>query len=147
MSSGMPGSDSRTDTTGQPLAAVAGPDLRVTLRAALPLTLNDATCWRTDGNSPVRITSDGAVAFFSTYTPIGHTLRRRGRRDLVFDEPAVPITLRNDPDRSAAILGRIPAGRWGAPSDIGDAAVFLLAPASNYMHGAVIPVDGGWLAR
>lgn len=55
--------------------------------------------------------------------------------------------LRNDPDRSASILGRIPAGRWGAPSDIGDAAVFLLAPASNYMHGAVIPVDGGWLAR
>jgi 2-deoxy-D-gluconate 3-dehydrogenase len=55
--------------------------------------------------------------------------------------------LRADPDRSAAILGRIPAGRWGAPSDIGDAAVFLLSRASNYMHGAVIPVDGGWLAR
>lgn len=55
--------------------------------------------------------------------------------------------LRADPERSAAILGRIPAGRWGVPSDIGDAAVFLLAPASNYMHGAVIPVDGGWLAR
>ena len=55
--------------------------------------------------------------------------------------------LRNDPDRSAAILGRIPAGRWGAPSDIGDAAVFLLAPASQYMHGATIAVDGGWLAR
>ena len=55
--------------------------------------------------------------------------------------------LRADPDRSAAILGRIPAGRWGAPSDIGDAVVFLLSQASNYMHGAVIPVDGGWLAR
>jgi 2-dehydro-3-deoxy-D-gluconate 5-dehydrogenase len=55
--------------------------------------------------------------------------------------------LRADPDRNAAILGRIPAGRWGEPSDIGDAAVFLLAPASDYMHGAVVPVDGGWLAR
>jgi 2-deoxy-D-gluconate 3-dehydrogenase len=55
--------------------------------------------------------------------------------------------LRNDPDRSAAILGRIPAGRWGEAADIGDAAVFLLAPASKYMHGAVVPVDGGWLAR
>jgi 2-deoxy-D-gluconate 3-dehydrogenase len=55
--------------------------------------------------------------------------------------------LRADPDRSASILGRIPAGRWGVPSDIGDAAVFLLSTASNYMHGAVIPVDGGWLAR
>lgn len=55
--------------------------------------------------------------------------------------------LRQDPDRSAAILARIPANRWGNPDDIGDAAVFLLAPASNYMHGAIIPVDGGWLAR
>lgn len=55
--------------------------------------------------------------------------------------------LRKDADRSAAILDRIPAGRWGAPADIGDAAVFLLAPASDYMHGATIPVDGGWLAR
>lgn len=55
--------------------------------------------------------------------------------------------LRADPERNAQILGRIPAGRWGEPSDIGDAAVFLLAPASNYMHGATIPVDGGWLAR
>jgi 2-deoxy-D-gluconate 3-dehydrogenase len=55
--------------------------------------------------------------------------------------------LRADPERSAAILGRIPAARWGAPSDIGDAAVFLLSNAANYMHGAVIPVDGGWLAR
>ncbi|TPN17875.1 2-dehydro-3-deoxy-D-gluconate 5-dehydrogenase KduD [Mesorhizobium sp. B2-3-3] len=55
--------------------------------------------------------------------------------------------LRADPDRSAAILARIPAGRWGEPGDIGDAAVFLLAQASDYMHGAVMPVDGGWLAR
>ena len=55
--------------------------------------------------------------------------------------------LRSDTARNAAILDRIPAGRWGTPDDIGDAAVFLLAPASSYMHGAVIPVDGGWLAR
>jgi 2-deoxy-D-gluconate 3-dehydrogenase len=55
--------------------------------------------------------------------------------------------LRADPDRSAAILARIPAGRWGQPSDIGAATVFLLAAASDYMHGAIVPVDGGWLAR
>lgn len=55
--------------------------------------------------------------------------------------------LRADPDRSTAILGRIPAGRWGRPDDIGDAAVFLLSRASDYVHGAVLPVDGGWLAR
>ena len=55
--------------------------------------------------------------------------------------------LRADPDRSASILSRIPAGRWGKPSDIGDAVVFLLSHAADYVHGAIIPVDGGWLAR
>lgn len=55
--------------------------------------------------------------------------------------------LRNDPERSRAILDRIPARRWGAADDIGGAAVFLLARASAYMHGAIVPIDGGWLAR
>ncbi|WP_332717234.1 2-dehydro-3-deoxy-D-gluconate 5-dehydrogenase KduD [Pelagibacterium mangrovi] len=55
--------------------------------------------------------------------------------------------LRADADRSAAILDRIPAGRWGKPEDIAQAAVFLSAPASDYIHGAVLNVDGGWLAR
>ncbi|KRE09903.1 2-deoxy-D-gluconate 3-dehydrogenase [Bosea sp. Root381] len=55
--------------------------------------------------------------------------------------------LRADAERNAAILGRIPAGRWGRPSDVGGAAVFLASDAAAYMHGAVIPVDGGWLAR
>jgi 2-dehydro-3-deoxy-D-gluconate 5-dehydrogenase len=55
--------------------------------------------------------------------------------------------LRDDPDRSAQILGRIPAGRWGDPSDLGGAAVFLASAAADYVHGIVLPVDGGWLAR
>ena len=55
--------------------------------------------------------------------------------------------LRNDPERSEQILARIPAGRWGQPDDIGGAAVFLASPAADYVHGAVLPVDGGWLAR
>lgn len=55
--------------------------------------------------------------------------------------------LRNDPDRNKAILERIPAGRWGEPDDIGEAAVFLSSPAAKYIHGAVLNVDGGWLAR
>ncbi|MEK1890959.1 MAG: 2-dehydro-3-deoxy-D-gluconate 5-dehydrogenase KduD [Phyllobacterium sp.] len=55
--------------------------------------------------------------------------------------------LRSDQARNEAILARIPAGRWGEPRDIGDPAVFLLSSASDYMHGATIPVDGGWLAR
>lgn len=55
--------------------------------------------------------------------------------------------LRNDPKRSAEILGRIPAGRWGNPADLGGAAVFLASSAADYIHGVVLPVDGGWLAR
>ncbi|TQS70861.1 2-dehydro-3-deoxy-D-gluconate 5-dehydrogenase KduD [Rhodobacteraceae bacterium] len=55
--------------------------------------------------------------------------------------------LRDDPERSAEILGRIPAGRWGQPEDIAQTAVFLAAPASDYITGAVLNVDGGWLAR
>lgn len=55
--------------------------------------------------------------------------------------------LRDDPVRSKAILERIPAGRWGAALDIGWAAVFLASPAADYVHGAVVPVDGGWLGR
>lgn len=55
--------------------------------------------------------------------------------------------LRADEKRNAAILDRIPAGRWGEASDLGGAAVFLASRASDYVHGAIIPVDGGWLAR
>lgn len=55
--------------------------------------------------------------------------------------------LRDDPDRARAILERIPAGRWGRPEDIGEAAVFLASPAAAYIHGTVLNVDGGWLAR
>lgn len=55
--------------------------------------------------------------------------------------------LRSDESRNRDILGRIPAGRWGQPADIGGAAVFLASSASDYVHGAIIPVDGGWLAR
>ncbi|MCG7601963.1 2-dehydro-3-deoxy-D-gluconate 5-dehydrogenase KduD [Halomonas sp. McH1-25] len=55
--------------------------------------------------------------------------------------------LRDDPQRSAEILGRIPAGRWGNPDDLAGAAVFLASSASDYVHGHTLAVDGGWLAR
>lgn len=55
--------------------------------------------------------------------------------------------LRDDEQRNAAILARIPAGRWGVPADVGGPAVFLASDASNYMHGTSLAVDGGWLAR
>ncbi len=55
--------------------------------------------------------------------------------------------LRADPARSRAILDRIPAGRWGTPEDLQGAVVFLASPASDYLHGFTLAVDGGWLAR
>jgi 2-deoxy-D-gluconate 3-dehydrogenase len=55
--------------------------------------------------------------------------------------------LRANPDRGPAILERIPAGRWGEPADLRGAVVFLASAASDYVHGAILPVDGGWLTR
>lgn len=55
--------------------------------------------------------------------------------------------LQNDPVRSRQILERIPAGRWGEPEDLAGAAVFLASPASDYVNGEVLVVDGGWMAR
>lgn len=55
--------------------------------------------------------------------------------------------LRNDAQRNSEILGRIPAGRWGKPEDLAGAVVFLASPASDYVHGYTLAVDGGWLAR
>lgn len=55
--------------------------------------------------------------------------------------------LRADEGRTRDIMARIPAGRWGEPSDLGGAAVFLASAASDYVHGTLLPVDGGWLAR
>lgn len=55
--------------------------------------------------------------------------------------------LRANPDRNTAILGRIPAGRWGTPEDFKGAAVFLASAASDYMSGSIMLVDGGWMGR
>lgn len=55
--------------------------------------------------------------------------------------------LRDDPVRNCQILERIPAARWGQPGDITGAALFLCSSASDYVHGHVLAVDGGWLAR
>lgn len=55
--------------------------------------------------------------------------------------------LREDEARSTAILDRIPAGRWGAAGDLAGATVFLASAAADYVHGVVLPVDGGWLGR
>jgi 2-deoxy-D-gluconate 3-dehydrogenase len=55
--------------------------------------------------------------------------------------------LRSDPARSRSIMDRIPAGRWGEPDDFRGPAVFLASPASDYVHGTILTVDGGWMGR
>jgi 2-deoxy-D-gluconate 3-dehydrogenase len=55
--------------------------------------------------------------------------------------------LRNDVDRNASILARIPIGRWGTPEDLAALAVFLASPAAAYINGEIITVDGGWMGR
>lgn len=55
--------------------------------------------------------------------------------------------LRNDPERSASILSRIPAARWGEAEDFKGPAVFLASKAANYVHGTILTVDGGWMGR
>lgn len=62
-------------------------------------------------------------------------------------ETDATTALRNDPERNQSIVSRIPAGHWGKPSDLQGAAVFLASDAANYIHGAALDVDGGWMAR
>ena len=59
----------------------------------------------------------------------------------------VTTALREDPQRNRQITERIPAGRWGTPEDVAGAAVFLASRASDYVHGHVLVVDGGWMGR
>lgn len=59
----------------------------------------------------------------------------------------LPSILKHDPVRGPQILDRIPCGRWAQPDEIAGLCVFLASDAANYMHGSVVPIDGGWLAR
>lgn len=62
-------------------------------------------------------------------------------------ETEVTAGIRADPERTRDMLARIPAERWGNPEDLKGAAVFLASEAASYVHGTILPVDGGWLAR
>jgi len=63
-----------------------------------------------------------------------------------FYETDLTSAVKNDPQRAAGIVARTPAGRWGNPEELAGAALFLASPASDFVHGVVLPVDGGWLA-
>ncbi|HEX4030451.1 MAG TPA: SDR family oxidoreductase [Terracidiphilus sp.] len=95
------------------------------------------------------VASKGAVAqltkaLANEWAPLGINVNATAPGYMATDNTA---PLRADPARSTSILGRIPAGRWGEPSDLGGAAVFLASEASNYIHGHVLAIDGGWLCR
>lgn len=100
-------------------------------------------------NVPGYAASKGAVAsllkaFANEWAPMGITVNGVAPGYIATNNTA---QLRADPDRSAAILARIPANRWGETSDLTGAYVFLSSPASDYINGTIITVDGGWMAR
>jgi 2-deoxy-D-gluconate 3-dehydrogenase len=98
---------------------------------------------------PAYAASKGAVAqltkaLANEWAPKGINVNAIAPGYMATDNTAA---LRADPVRSKAILERIPAGRWGTPEDLAAVAVFLASEASNYLHGHVLVVDGGWMAR
>lgn len=100
-------------------------------------------------NVPGYAASKGAVAsllkaFANEWAPHGITVNGVAPGYIATNNTTA---LRADADRSAAILARIPANRWGETSDLTGAYVFLSSPASDYINGTIITVDGGWMAR
>lgn len=100
-------------------------------------------------NVPGYAASKGAVAsllkaFANEWAPMGITVNGVAPGYIATNNTE---QLRADPVRSAAILARIPANRWGETSDLTGAYVFLSSPASDYINGTIITVDGGWMGR
>jgi len=98
---------------------------------------------------PAYAASKGAVAqltkaLANEWAPKGINVNAIAPGYMATDNTAA---LRADPVRSRQIMERIPAGRWGTPQDLAGAAVFLASAASDYLHGHVLVVDGGWMAR
>ena len=100
-------------------------------------------------NVPGYAASKGAIssllkAFANEWAKFGVTVNGVAPGYIATDNTA---QLRADAERNAAILSRIPANRWGQPEDLTGAFVFLSSPASDYMNGTIITVDGGWMGR
>ena len=100
-------------------------------------------------NVPGYAASKGAVAsllkaFANEWAPFGVNVNGVAPGYIATDNTAA---LRDDPQRSQAILSRIPAGRWGTPEDMAGAYVFLSSAAADYVNGTIVIVDGGWMGR
>lgn len=100
-------------------------------------------------NVPGYAASKGAIAsllkaFANEWAQHGVTVNGVAPGYIVTDNTT---QLRDDPERSAAILARIPANRWGTPTDLAGAFVFLSSSASDYVNGTILTVDGGWMGR
>jgi len=100
-------------------------------------------------NVPGYAASKGAIAsllkaFANEWAKSGVTVNGIAPGYIATDNTAL---LRKDADRNAAILSRIPANRWGTPEDLTGAFVFLSSPASDYVNGTILTVDGGWMGR
>jgi 2-deoxy-D-gluconate 3-dehydrogenase len=100
-------------------------------------------------NVPGYAASKGAIssllkAFANEWAKFGVTVNGVAPGYIATDNTA---QLRADAERNAAILSRIPANRWGTPDDMAGAFVFLSSPASDYMNGTIVTVDGGWMGR
>lgn len=100
-------------------------------------------------NVPGYAASKGAIssllkAFANEWAKFGITVNGVAPGYIATDNT---VQLRADAERNAAILSRIPANRWGTPEDMAGAFVFLSSPASDYMNGTIVTVDGGWMGR
>jgi len=100
-------------------------------------------------NVPGYAASKGAIAslikaFANEWAKFGITVNGIAPGYIATDNTAM---LRADKDRNASILSRIPAGRWGDPKDMAGGFVFLSSPASDYVNGTILTVDGGWMGR
>lgn len=100
-------------------------------------------------NVPGYAASKGAIgqltkALANEWAPLGINVNAIAPGYIATDNTEA---LRADAERSKSILERIPAGRWGEPEDFAGAVVFLSSAASNYVHGTVMTVDGGWMGR
>jgi 2-deoxy-D-gluconate 3-dehydrogenase len=100
-------------------------------------------------NVPGYAASKGAIAslikaFANEWAKFGVTVNGIAPGYIATDNTA---QLRADAERNTAILSRIPANRWGTPEDLTGAFVFLSSPASDYMNGTILTVDGGWMGR